>query len=157
MDSFNFIDRPPTIRARNDYNKVIAFLIVLIMVLICLILSTILLRMVNKTQTAIKTTIAVTAAADHLITKEEWRAKYKKWNDKWCGKWHDSKDSKVLFGANEKKKASLFEEFGKPFKSQTIQGTEFWYWQCSDGVIQVVKHDNRTWYDGSPIYDVNDY
>jgi hypothetical protein len=150
MDSFNFIDRPPTIRARNDYNKVIAFLVVLIMVLICLILSTILLRMVNKTQTTTKTTVAA-AAADHLITKEEWRAKYKKWNDKWWD--YDNGWNDVDRQADRKlgRKACLFKLFGAPFRTQTIQHTEFWYWRCSDGILQVVSNqatDDQT---------VNDY
>lgn len=44
--------------------------------------------------------------------------------------------------------------FGKPIRTETIGDRAYWYWQCADGVVQVVLHDKlgkmmRSYKDGT--------
>lgn len=47
--------------------------------------------------------------------------------------------------------------FGEPSRTQTVQNDAFWYYACSDGVIQVVLNNPSVLGSGACIQSVNDY
>jgi hypothetical protein len=73
------------------------------------------------------------------MTKEEWYERYKKLKplcearlNKLCPKGTSlEEDIKCIH------KDDLYMIFGKPFKTQRIEGCVFLYWQCTDGIVQV--------------------
>jgi hypothetical protein len=61
------------------------------------------------------------------------------------------------------READVNNTFGPPFRTQTVMGESFWYWQCTDGTVQVVLHkrpdliDTAGHKDALHINDINDY
>ena len=47
--------------------------------------------------------------------------------------------------------------FGQPSRTQTVQNEAYWYYTCSDGVIQVVLNDPSLLGSGACVQNVNDY
>ena len=53
--------------------------------------------------------------------------------------------------------AGLKQVFGEPERSQTVGDQTFWYYQCSDGTIQVVLTAYQILKGSAPIDQINDY
>ncbi len=68
-----------------------------------------------------------------IPTKNEWRAA--------CEKLELSHSHKGSIGGGVSFDSipveEVYKKIGKPFRTQKIGSNRFWYWQCSDGIIQV--------------------
>jgi len=47
--------------------------------------------------------------------------------------------------------------FGEPGRTQTVEQDAYWYYECSDGVIQVVLNDPNVFGNGACVQSVNDF
>lgn len=73
------------------------------------------------------------------MTKEEWYKRYKELKplcearlNKLCPKGTSLEENIKCIHKDD-----LYMIFGKPFKTQSIEGYVFLYWQCTDGIVQV--------------------
>lgn len=77
----------------------------------------------------------------HLMSKAEWRQKYA-----------------ANFGQNPIITVAKFKAvFGEPSSSQTVDATSYWYYECSDGSIQVVVNNPSMFGNGACVQSINDY
>jgi hypothetical protein len=73
----------------------------------------------------------VSAFAACPFSKDEWRTKVASLQQ----------NPNELLGAGiiaQMPKAALIAAVGKPDRTQRIEGQQFWYWDCTDGMIQIV-------------------
>lgn len=71
------------------------------------------------------------------LTKAAWRQRFK--------------DNRIELAAG------LKQVFGEPQRSQTVGDQTFWYYQCSDGTIQVVLTAYQFMKGSAPVDHINDY
>ncbi len=120
--------------------------------LLCLILVVVLVQQRSSVPiTTANGTVGASASTAYdttQMTKEEWREKYKQLKSSYFDK---------SGNGLQVPKAALFKTFGDPVRTQTLNGNHYWYWNCKDGVIQVVDLVYNVNTNNGGYLEINDY
>ncbi len=91
-----------------------------------------------------KTDLTTGPSAQGTLTKAEWRSKLR--------------NNFPGFGNNQIVMATTFKSaMGEPARTQSLGNQAYWYYDCSDGGIQVVLDDPNTFGNMACIKNVNEY